>query len=99
MLGDMGQLGKELGIIAGIVGMGPGIAGGEDAGPRVEGVDLEAGIVGQGPQAGKGRVVQGLEVGVVGKGWPGFNGPGQRVQVGQANELKSQVGQLRLDLP
>ena len=92
MFGDVGQFGKEFGVIAIIVGIRSGIAGGEDTGSRVQGIDIQAGVICQGPQAAQGRVVQSFEVGVLGKSTPGLNGLGQRVDIPQANKLKVQIG-------
>ena len=63
------------------------VAGGADTGGKVEGVDFEAGVVGQDDLAGcVGSVVEGLEAGVAGEGGLVFFWGGDVLEVGQGGE-------------
>ncbi len=99
LVGNVFKLVQELGIIAVIVGVWPGVAGREDAGPTIKGIYQQTGIIGEGPQPAKGCVVKSLDVRVLGKGYPGFDGRGQGLEVRQTEKLKMQLGQFGADLP
>jgi secondary thiamine-phosphate synthase enzyme len=74
---DGGECGEEAGVVALIRGEAGawwvtcivGVAGGADAGCSVEGVDLEAGVVGENDRAGRvGRIGKGFDAGVTFEG-------------------------------
>ena len=85
--GHVGELAEQLGVVCGIVAMGPRVAGREDPGRSVEGVHAEAGIVGN--RHGQARLVQGgdgLDVGVVGEGLAVLHGIGEVSQLTEGYE-------------
>ena len=67
---DTGVIGVVVGVVVGLVGFVGGIAGGVDSGGAGEGVDFEAGVVGQDDFSGDGTAV--LFGFLAGVGFEGF---------------------------
>ena len=93
--GRVGELAEDAGVVEGVaffawLGVLAAVVvvvAADDAGPAVEGVDLEAGIVGQAGEAGLLRVAEGLDSGVLGEGPAGLAGFGSGCDVRKAEEL------------
>ncbi len=95
LVGNGFQLGKYFGVVGGVNGVaiaappiGIGVAGAEDAGAAVEGVDGEAGVIGEGEGVGVGREVAGFFGGVADEGGTVFDAIGVGWKIGQRENGK-----------
>lgn len=95
--GGGGEIGEEFGIVGGIVAMGARIACREDAGFSMEGIDFEAGVIGDGPVTGECGEGLGLEEGIFGEGGARFLDIGEVGKIVCGEDLESWVTEDVLD--
>lgn len=91
VFGDVGELLQEFFVVLRIGGARPGVARGIDAGRAVEGVDFQAGVVGERGQAGVLRGVARLEEGVFDEAQARFF-DGRDVEVGLRQQFTHAFG-------
>ena len=97
--GDIGHGGQKFGIVGGIVGMFAGVAGRIDAGRAIQGIDAQAGIVGQTDKPGGPTDGLGLETGVFEKSGAGLGDFANIGELAEAEDLHAKSGKQRMGRP
>jgi hypothetical protein len=88
-----GEFGEEFLAVLGVGGIFAGVAGGEDAGGAVEGVDFEAGVVGEDEGAGREGFIggEGFDGGVGFEGIAVFDGRGDFGVGGEVGDIVDEI--------
>ena len=91
---NVAQLAQQQLVVGVVVALRTGPACGSHPGAAVQGVDLDARVIGQGRQTGPQGALAGLDDGIALEGALGLGGLGVTLDVGQADDVEGNVGRL-----
>jgi hypothetical protein len=96
--GQAAEGGEEFAVVLVVAGFFAGVAGGADAGFAAEGIDFEAGIVGEGEAFGEGGGFDGFFDGIVAQRGGVLDDFGQAGDVVGGEQIEAEFGVPRADL-